>query len=45
MVFDREGKKINQINIPERPLTMTFGGKDKKTLFVNSYKSLYKVNR
>lgn len=44
LVFDKEGNKINQINIPERPLTMAFGGKDKKTLFVNSYKSLYKVN-
>ncbi|GAB6119052.1 hypothetical protein JCM30204_02000 [Dysgonomonas termitidis] len=44
LVFDKEGNKINQINIPERPLTMAFGARDKKTLFVNSYKSLYKVN-
>jgi len=43
-VFDKEGKSINQINTPERPLTLTFSKKDKNTLFVNSYKSLFKVN-
>lgn len=42
-VFDKDGNKINQIHIPERPLTLTFGGKDGKELFINSYKSLYKV--
>jgi len=43
-VFDKSGKKTNQINVPERPLTMSFGGKDGKTLFVNSYKSLFQIN-
>lgn len=42
-VFDKEGNKINQINTPERPLTLVFGGKDKKMLFVSSYKSLYSI--
>lgn len=42
-VFDKEGNKIIQINTPERPLTLVFGGKDKKTLFVSSYKSLYSI--
>lgn len=42
-IFDKNGEKINQINTPERPLTMAFGGKDNKTLFVNSYKSLFKI--
>ncbi|MDU1890519.1 MAG: glycosyl hydrolase family 28-related protein [Dysgonomonas sp.] len=42
-IFDKDGNKTGQINSPERPLTLTFGGKDKKDLFINSYKSLYKV--
>ncbi len=41
--YDNKGSRIGQINMPERPLTMIFGGKDKKILFVNSYSSLYSI--
>ncbi|MDL2265901.1 SMP-30/gluconolactonase/LRE family protein, partial [Parabacteroides sp. OttesenSCG-928-G21] len=42
-IFNPEGKRIGEYEIPERPLTMHFGGSDKNTLFVNSYKSLFRV--
>jgi len=42
-IFNKEGKKIGEIEVPERPLTLRFGGKDKRTLFINSYKSLYRM--
>jgi sugar lactone lactonase YvrE len=43
LVFDPDGKQIDYIEVPERPLTLRFGGKDGNTLFINSYKSLYRV--
>jgi gluconolactonase len=41
-VFDKAGKKIEQIAVPE-PWTanVCFGGKDKKTLFITASKGLY----
>lgn len=42
-IFNPEGKRIGEIEVPERPLTLRFGGKDGKTLFINSYKSLFQV--
>ena len=42
-VFNIEGKQIDYIEIPERPMTITFGGKDGKTLFVTSAEKLFKV--
>jgi gluconolactonase len=43
-VFDKDGKKIDQIDIPE-PWTanVCFGGKDMKTLFVTASQGLYAV--
>ena len=40
-VYNKEGKRIEEINIPERPANVTFGGKDGKTLFVTARTSLY----
>lgn len=42
MVFNPEGKKIEHIAIPE-PWTanVTFGGKDRKTLFITASESIY----
>jgi sugar lactone lactonase YvrE len=31
------------IEVPERPTTIQFGGKDNKTLFITTRKSLYSV--
>lgn len=43
-VFDKTGKKIEQIDIPE-PWTanVAFGGKDRRTLFITASKSVYTV--
>ncbi len=43
-VFNPEGRQINYIQIPERPTTITFGGKEHNILFVTSAGELYKVN-
>jgi hypothetical protein len=42
-VFDKSGKEIRRINVEERPISMTFGGKDGNTLFVTTETSLYSV--
>lgn len=42
-VYDKEGKKIEEITIPERPANITFGGPDRKTLFVTARTSLYSI--
>ncbi len=43
-VFDKDGNKIEQIDVPE-PWTANacFGGKDRDTLFITASKSLYAV--
>jgi hypothetical protein len=41
--YDKSGKEINRINIPERPISIIFGGKDGNTLFATSQNSLYSV--
>jgi gluconolactonase len=41
-VFDPDGKKIEQINIPEGwTANVCFGGKDRQTLFITASKSVY----
>jgi len=42
-VYDSAGRKIQTIDVPERPSNVCFGGKDKKTLFITARKSLYSV--
>lgn len=42
-VFDAQGKQVRVIETPERPVTITFGGKDNKTLYVTGNNSLYSV--
>ncbi len=43
-VFDKTGKQIDHIDVPE-PWTanVCFGGKDHKTLFITASKSLYSI--
>ena len=43
-VFDSNGKRIEQINVPE-PWTanVCFGGKDRQTLFITASKGLYAI--
>jgi gluconolactonase len=45
-VFDRSGKQIEQIAVPE-PWTanVCFGGRDGRTLFITASKGLYGLRR
>ena len=42
-VYDADGKKLETIEIPEKPANVCFGGKDYKTLFITARTSLYQV--
>jgi polygalacturonase/sugar lactone lactonase YvrE len=42
-VYNREGVQIGQIQVPERPSTIAFGGENNNTLFVAARDSVYKV--
>jgi sugar lactone lactonase YvrE len=42
-VFDRSGRQIDLIEVPERPTCLVFGGKDRQTLFIAARSSLYCV--
>jgi len=42
-VYDKEGRKIETIEVPEGPANLTFGGKDKQTLFITARTSLYAI--
>lgn len=43
MVFDKAGKQVATIDVPEGPANVCFGGKDRKTLFITARKSLYSI--
>ena len=43
-VYNPSGKEIGRIDVPERPLQLVFGGKDKRTLFILSHHSLYSAS-
>jgi len=42
-VYSREGKQIAEIDVPERPLQLIFGGADRKTLFILAHHALFAV--
>ena len=43
-VFDKTGKQIQHIDVPETwTANVSFGGKDRKTLFITASKSLYSI--
>jgi L-ascorbate metabolism protein UlaG (beta-lactamase superfamily) len=42
-VYNKQGRKVQMIDVPERPSNVTFGGKDRMTLFITARKSLYSV--
>lgn len=44
-VFDRDGRRVDQIDVPE-PWTanVAFGGRDRRTLFITASKGLYAVD-
>jgi gluconolactonase len=43
-VYNPEGKKIEEIAFPERPSNMSFGGKERKTLFITAMTSIYTLD-
>jgi hypothetical protein len=42
-VYDKNLKEINRINLSERPISMTFGGRDGNSLFVTTVNSLFRI--
>jgi gluconolactonase len=43
-VFDPAGKKIDQVNVPEGwTANVSFGGRDRQTLFITASKGLYSI--
>jgi len=42
-VYNSSGKLIDTIEVPERPIDILFGGKDRRTLFILTHTSLYSV--
>ena len=42
-VYDKTGKAIGRIDVPERPLQLLFGGPDRRTLFILTHHTLYAV--
>jgi len=41
--YDKNGNELKRINMPERPISITFGGKDGNTLFATTQTSLYSI--
>jgi plastocyanin len=44
LVYDPSGKKIAEIEFPEKPSNVCFGGKDGKTLFVTARTGFYSLD-
>ncbi len=42
-IYDRKGKQIGVLEIPERPGSLAFGGPEKRTLFIGARSSLYSI--
>ena len=42
-VYDPAGKQIGQIDVPERPIDIVFGGADRRTLFILAHHALFAV--
>jgi len=43
-VYDKAGKKLADLAVPEGASNMCFGGKDRKTLFITAQKGLYAIS-
>jgi sugar lactone lactonase YvrE len=42
-IFDRTGKKVGEIPLPERPANLAFGDPDRQTLYICARTGLYRV--
>jgi sugar lactone lactonase YvrE len=43
-VYRTDGTLAGEIDVPERPTSITFGGKDGRTLFILARSSLYETS-
>ncbi len=43
-IYDPTGILIEKISVPERPSNVTFGGKEKKTLYITARTSIYSLD-
>jgi gluconolactonase len=43
-VYNAKGQKLQEIQVPEEPSNVTFGGADNKTLFITARTSLYTLD-
>ena len=43
LVYAPDGKQVGQIDVPERPVQILFGGSDGRTLFILTHHALYAV--
>lgn len=42
-VYNSKGEMLGQIDVPERPIDVVFGGRDRSTLYILTHTSLYSV--
>jgi hypothetical protein len=42
-IYNRAGKQIGSLELPERPGSLAFGGPDKRTLYIGARSSLYSI--
>ena len=42
-IYDREGKPLGVLEVPERPGSLAFGGPDRRTLYIAARTSLYSI--
>jgi sugar lactone lactonase YvrE len=42
-VYDRAGKQVGTVEVPERPSSLAFGGPENNTLFIGARSSIYAV--
>ncbi len=43
-VYNRKGERIAEIQVPEGPANVTFGGPDNRVLFITARRSLYSID-
>lgn len=42
-IYDRNGKSLGVLEVPERPGSLAFGGADKRTLYIGARTTLYSI--
>ena len=43
LVYSAQGNLMGEIEVPERPIDLIFGGTDRRTLYILTHKSLYAI--